>query len=510
MKKAWSIFFNIFIFIITGVIVFKALSPFYHGLVVGSDSLVGPFWGSINHFSEFLNISDHSWIIMSILWKVTGRLIPECLSMHPQVWYANYYYWILFGMMIILLLAIWRNLVKYFKNKNFSSLWILLILPIIGCFIQNTDTAWYLCDDVWSYAYFFLPAFFIVFYSEIEKYYIKNDFQKTSTFHKVVLFLLLVCIGLSHEFPRFVLCSSVFIGYILHLIFINKDLNHKKFWLFYSGLVIINTAIFLSPDFQRWFGQRHNSLAEIVEKMHTYLSSYCHYILLDNWVMIVGILAILALILICSNSPKLENEYKSESKKIGVFAISTTFSILIFSLFIMIGEEYGFSSCEHSGIRLLTKIFLLNVILSELGWFLSVSKNNICKIVVATICFSALIFQAKLQSFDKFTHYIEYRFNLRKRVYILERIFDKYGKENKVFLYTGDDCPQSTIAYFIFLYDRDANPEEYEKINICDGIDLDDYEKCNQKLLDFYKEKTGLTISKDELNKLDFQKYYRY
>lgn len=49
-----------------------------------------------------------------------------------------------------------------------------------------------------------------------------------------------------------------------------------------------------------------------------------------------------------------------------------------------------------------------------------------------------------------------------------------------------------------------------KKINVCDGIDLDDYEKCNQKLLDFYKEKTGLTISKDELNKLDFQKYYRY
>lgn len=510
MKKNLHISLNVFIFIISAVFVFKSLSPFYHSFVVRSDTLTGTFAGLLMPFTNFLTCSDHSWIVMSLFWRITARLIPEFLGIHPQVWFCQYYYWFLFGMMILLLSSIWSNFTKYFKNKNYSSLWIFLIIPILFGFIQKSDAACFLHDDCWSYAYFFLPCFFIVFFSELEKFYIKNDFHNCSKTHKVVLFLLLLCVGVSHEFSRFVLCASVFFCYLLNTIFINKNINHKKFWQFYSLIVVSNTFLFFSPCFQNWYLDRQNSFSEILNKISGFFVSYCKYILLDNFLLLLLIVSFLVFILVKVHQKKIDDEKQFESKRLCVFALSATISVLLFPLLTMIGDEYGFPSCEHRGVRLLTSIFLLNIFLSELGWFIAESKNIVCKISIIFICFASLIFQNKYQCFGNYIDEFKYSLNLKKRVYILERIFEEYGRKNKVFLYTEGDCTPTSIVYFLYLYDRNSEQNEYKNINACENIDFFDYEKCNKKLLNFYNQKTGRTITEDDLNELDFQKHYKF
>ena len=99
----------------------------------------------------------------------------------------------------------------------------------------------------------------------------------------------------------------------------------------------------------------------------------------------------------------------------------------------------------------------------------------------------------------------------QKRIFILERVFDLYEKNQKVFLNCNDFkefVPEYSLIYFIYLYDRNAKFEDYKQVVFCK--ENENIDECNKKLIDFLKEKTGYSLSEKEIDTMDFQKYYRY
>lgn len=78
-----------------------------------------------------------------------------------------------------------------------------------------------------------------------------NDIQYSIrlTEYTLIQIVVLAFVNLfeNNNLPSLVLCASVFFGYLLNTIFINKNINHEKFWQFYSLIVVSNTFLFFSP-----------------------------------------------------------------------------------------------------------------------------------------------------------------------------------------------------------------------------------------------------------------------
>lgn len=502
MKKYFILFLNIFLYVFAGIMIFQFLSPMYHALVVWGESLVWHWWGPTNTVQFFKN-SDHSWFILSMFWSMGARYLPEFLKMHPQVWASNFNFWALFIGMLLVQLSILDNFTKYFSRKNFRILWLFLIFPLYCSFLNAADASWILADDCWSYAYIIIPVFSIVLFSEVEKFYIKNDFKNASKFHKVILFLLFLCVAVSHEFTRFILCSSLFIGYFLHILFVNRKINHKKFWLIATFVVLASVINFASQRFQWWIETKLNSSNFILHSLLNYFSGFYQNVLLDNKFQILAILILIAIALMFT--PK-----NAERKKLIVFTSAMTVSIFLFSLIIIIGQEFQYFAFNHCGVKFLTKMYLFNVILSLIGWLIVNIKLNSIKVYTVILTFLMLYFGAKPITFiDR--EMIESNYNIQRRIYILERIFSLYSRQNKVFL----DCqdletfiPHYSLIYFIYLYDRGADFYDYEQVKFC--LNGETYEECNKKLVDFLKDKTNYDLTEEEIEKQDFQKYYGY
>ena len=111
--------------------------------------------------------------------------------------------------------------------------------------------------------------------------------------------------------------------------------------------------------------------------------------------------------------------------------------------------------------------------------------------------------------------YIEQSQQLKRRIFILERIFDLYGKDNKIYVWAFNNfcllSPPAHLEYFLYLYDREneyKNFDEYKPVKLC--TNSDSYDDCNKKLVQFLKEKTGHELTEEEISKHNFQKYYKY
>ena len=500
MKKNLLVILNIFLYVFVGIMIFQTLSPMYHALIVRGDSLVWHWWGPTNTLQFFIN-SDHSWYILSLFWSMGTRFLPELFKIHPQVWASNFNFLFLFFGMLLVQFSILCNFSKYFSNKNFRILWLFLLFPLYCGFLNAADALWVLSDDCWSYAYIVMPVFSIVFFSEVEKLYIKNDFKNLTKKHKVTLFLLFLCVAVSHEFTRFVLCSSLFIGYFLHVLFVNRKFNHKNFLLMSALAVLFCVGNFASERFQWWIGSKINSSNFILNSFLNYFSGFYQNVLLDNKFQILLIFALFVIMLIFT--PK-----SVERKKLIIFSTAMSLSIFLFSLIIIVGQEFRYFSFNHCGVKFMTKLYLFNVILSLTGWLITSLKLNSIKVYTVLLSFVMLYFGARPITFiDR--EMIDSNYKIQKRVYILERIFSLYGRPNKIFL----DCqdletyvPNFSLIYFIYLYDRTADFYDYEQIKFCSNGET--YEECNKKLVDFLKNKTKYELTDEEIKKQDFQKYY--
>lgn len=510
MKKTFEIFLKLFFYIIVGVFIFKILAPLYHSFIIRGDSLDCHWFREVSSMSIFMR-SSHSWFLLSMFHFLGARPIPELLKIHPMIWYTEYYYWAMFGIMYLLQYSFVCNFTKYFKNKSYTVLWIFLTFPIFCGFLKSIDFTWIVTDDCWSYAYLFLPLFFIVFWSNIETLYVKNTMSywnfSSKWRYQTVLFLLFLCIAVSSEFMRFIVCFSVLVGYILHCCLINRNLNHKKFLLSYVLIVAANIAIFFTDAFCLWFERRVISFSKIIEILPYYMNSYFKNVLIENRILLLLILVFMILVYwISTNSESCRNE----NKKLVIFSFSTLLSVLIFPLLTIVGQEYSHFTCTHGGILFMIKMYLLNILLSLCGYAVSSVRLNSLKFYILLLCFCPLLLNVKSISFDD-EGIINANWETKKRIFMLERIFELYGAKEKVFLNCYDvegGLIKRALSYFIYLYNPNSKYEDYKQIDMCS--EKMPIAQCNKKLTDFLYEKTGYELTDEEIEKMDFQKYYRY
>lgn len=504
MKKFLYGVLNLFLFILTGLFIFKLLSPLYDGLIIKGDCLSFMWWGE-STFLETFTKNEHTCFILAMFNCICGRYLPELFKIHPQVWYSGYYRLILFLAMYLLQFSFLANFSKYFKNKKFNILWLFLIFPSFLFLMINGWADWIITDDCWSFAYIFMPVFSIVFLSECEKIYVQNQVEifepKKNYYQKIVLFLLFICVASSYEFQRFVTCGALFFGYFLHYFFVNKNLNHKKSILIYLFVIIINLLMFFVPSAQNYIGRL--KLPDIVAIFPKYMSLYFKNFIVGNSELFLAII----LLVLCAIffAPKTD-----EKKRLFVFETSILASALIFPILLIFFSLYNnMLMVEHSGIILMTKIYLFYVSLAICGWLIANIKINSIKFLTVICCFAPILSLFNLKNMDMYV--VDTNKQFQKRMYILERVFLLYGREHKIFLNCNDFSafvPKYSLVYFIYLYDKNAGFEDYQQVDFCSSDE--NSEDCNKKLIKFLKEKTGYELTDKEIEKQDFQKYYGY
>ena len=301
MKKFLYGVLNLFLFILTGLFIFKLLSPLYDGLIIKGDCLSFMWWGE-STFLETFTKNEHTCFILAMFNCICGRYLPELFKIHPQVWY-------------LLQFSFLANFSKYFKNKKFNILWLFLIFPSFLFLMINAWADWIITDDCWSFAYIFMPVFSIVFLLECEKIYVQNQVEifepKKNYYQKIVLFLLFICVASSYEFQRFVTCAALFFGYFLHYFFVNKNLNHKKSILIYLFVIIINLLMFFVPSAQNYIGRL--KLPDIVAIFPKYMSLYFKNFIVGNSELFLAIILLVLCAIFFAPKTSLQKNTHSES-----------------------------------------------------------------------------------------------------------------------------------------------------------------------------------------------------
>lgn len=504
---------NIFssIFIIS--LIYYFLIPLFVASPPIHESLFEPFssefpWITADNpfFLFFSNV--HPYCISSFFLTLTNRFIPELLHTHPMNYILNYNYHILVLCFLLQLYVIKENFVKYFQNKNFLNIFLLIIFPIVTCILfENLFFA--TSDDCWGYAYILIPSFAYALFSQIEYLYVTGE--KISKKKICLLTVLFICVSVSNEIFKLMLCSGAFILYILHIVFINKRINHKKYWLLYIIGVIILLQSLLNPALNVWVSTKdcHYSVTQIINMLPNCFVHMFNIYVMKN-ILIIGTLVSLCFLLLFS--PK-----SIQKKKLSLFLISILLSLLITLLSFILGYEnyqnitYMF---EHRGIVFITKIVLLNLIFSILGYLICTQKNIYNKFIIPLIIFLILFIPSVKLIKDYYNGVIpavKYeKYMLLKRFYILERLFTDYGIKNKIYFYDykNGDINELGIYYFKNLYDRNSDISDYKSEYICDY--LDNFAQCEHKLINFTEQKTGYTFTNEELEKLDFSVYHKY
>lgn len=500
MKNFWIFLFNIFVYVVAGIVLYKILSPLFGALVLRGDTLSSLWWGKSDFVGVFSK-NEHTCLILSMFLCVCGRYIPEFLKMHPFVWYIEHYQWILFAVLYLLQFAFLENFTKYFKQKAFVCLSMFLISPIFVFLLISASADWILTDDCWAFAYLFIPVFSVVFLSECENFYVKNSFEKVALSHKITLFLLFLCVAISFEVQRFVICVALLIMYFLHCIFVNKNFNHKKFWLSYFAVGLACIATLFLPENEHFLSRVQ--FVDIVSIFPQYLSIYFQNFIFGNKNLFLALILLVVVAIAFTDK-------KEERRKLFVFESSVLFSVLIFPLLLIFCSVYDtMLMVEHTGLILLAKIYLFSMVLSLCGWILSSAKLNSIKALTTICCFVPLISLFNLSKMDLYI--VEQNQQFKKRMYILEKLFILYEKDNKIFLNCADYqsfVPVYSLMYFIYLYDKNADFDKYKQVDFCQKDE--DNVLCDEKLINLLKEKTGYALSQEEIDRLDFQKNYLY
>ena len=305
--------------------------------------------------------------------------------------------------------------------------------------------------------------------------------------------MLLTAVG--HEFFRFMLVSSLFIGFCLHKFFINRNLGFKKFLPAFLGITFINVLIFATRSWSEWFTKR--TRIDIIQIIPEYLQNFYTYILKDNAFLIgLVIAAFLAVTFLVKNESK---------KRLFVCETSIIISLFAFLLLIIIGQDTFQIMLQHLGVRFLTKITLFSVFLSLMGFLIAnlcETKEKVVALAATIITFFPLCSLRAFFFLDS-TFYIE---NVRSKLYMIEKAFLLNGQKNRT-LYNF--CPNDgafndqLIYYLVNNYNKGDNVNEYT-IKHSNKED-DEFISRSESMRKFLEKEANVTFTDEELEHPDFE-----
>ena len=180
----------------------------------------------------------------------------------------------------------------------------------------------------------------------------------------------------------------------------------------------------------------------------------------------------------------------------------------------MIGNEYSDFSFEHHGLRLMLIVIFIYCILSAFGYLLKMSDNKKLKIILSVFAFLQFFTALSIPDFEKETLYDKNQSKEIKRIaYMIEKMFIFHGKKQKKYYYIKrtDAINHSSILYLLYRYDKNASKNDYKIIDVCEAdLDINKSADCRNKFLKLFEEKTGQTITKEELENPDFSVFDKY
>lgn len=489
---------NLLCFIVTAFIMYSFLQPLLKLCTPFAESLFMPYISFIPNVGnasiwQVFTASDHCWIIWSPIYVLTNRYMPSLLNMHPVTYFETVNSTIILCVFALFMYAINNNFFKYFKSQIFKPLFILALFPVVLTFLTSTELQTIFCWDCWFWAYIFLPMFPLILISTAEYFYVKGENPSKHQIIVGAILLLLTAVG--HEFFRFMLVSSLFIGFCLHKFFINRNLGFKKFLPAFLGITFINVLIFATRSWSEWFTKR--TRIDIIQIIPEYLQNFYTYILKDNAFLIgLVIAAFLAVTFLVKNESK---------KRLFVCETSIIISLVAFLLLIIIGQDTFQIMLQHLGVRFLTKITLFSVFLSLMGFLIAnlcETKEKVVALAATIITFFPLCSLRAFFFLDS-TFYIE---NVRSKLYMIEKAFLLNGQKNRT-LYNF--CPNDgafndqLIYYLVNNYNKGDNVNEYT-IKHSNKED-DEFISRSESMRKFLEKEANVTFTDEELEHPDFE-----
>lgn len=499
--------------IISIAIIYYKMNPLFSCASVISEDFFMPYNTLADVDSDgvlqIFTSNDHSWFILSMFHVLSFRYLPLILNLHPQMCAQNVMPWFTFFIFILLLAVLAENLFKYSKNKLLPSIGLILIFPYLVLCIQKSEFLWAFHNTIWLYAYFLLPMFPLLLINEFEYYFVTSE--KINKKNMYILAFLFVCTAVSHEFFRFVEIISLFLGFWFYKFIFKPNIDKKKYFCIFGIIVFFNTFLCFTPQFQALADERctPSYLNEFLTFLFQYLKGYINFVITNNLsLFIVYFISLLIILFFVKN--------KEEKIKFCIYNLSLLVSGLIFMFVMMIfvNNYNNMFILEHSGLKFLFALLLLNLTCSAVGFvfkYVSIKRNIILPFFIICNVFFVLFLFFNEENFD-FKWELNFTNNYRKNAYILEKVYLlNRKKNNKIYNYytdvyenRSDYCGIET--YLVNTYKTGMLPEQYKQEFVC--TNLDDDITCRNKMLYLAKKKLGYEFSTEELQHLDFGKLY--
>ena len=494
-KNLLTTAFRFLVIIILFLILYIMLIPLLKYSTAWAEALMFPYFSPIRGISSdsFLQIflaNDHSWILHSVIVVITNKYMPLLLHMHHQDYMAQYNIWVILICYLFFLLSVQFHFEKYFKNKLLSIFSVFLIFPILLIFQSVSNGAaklWWFNQDCWFYAAILLPIFPIMLYTKLEKDFVLN--QNLSGKDYIKSFILMFFTAFGHEFFRAVVLFSFPLIFIFNNIFLKKKIGCKSFLKSYISVIFINALIFLNPVTLGWFANKKRTLQQCIEIFVPYMKEYFQVVIMNNIYLFVAIFVL-------SVTGFFISAKTEQFKKLLVVSYSVLLSVLMFNIAIIFGKENFEFSFNHYTVLFFTKTTLFCIVLSLSGYIISLFKNIYGKIIflVSLLFLSTCYILSNIDCFD--TREEEKMEKLaRQKRYLMEKMFYLYGKENKK-IYVFNDPINYFFKYeFLYQYDNLKNIPKFKLVKIEDDIEV---------FKSLIKEKTGVTVTEEELEETKF------
>ena len=510
-------FLDFLCLLIVSFFIYKYISPYsVLKLTFCGEALYEPYYNaytldiSNSPFQIFMS-SDHNWFLYSVVNVLTQRYLADFLCLHPVIYLENYQTFLFFGFFMLLLYSLLKSFTKYFSKVRFSC----LLLPFIALLLLKpvTDNCflWLFRHPSWGLAYIFLPIFLLFLLSLLERLYV--NFQKPTKIEFVVIICLTLILSISHELHRFILCFGSFVLLFIHKLVFKTGVK-RKYLLYWLLLVFVCSLCFFNTTFTGWFYERCISAKNStdggifsLQYLIQHFSGYFNYLIKQN-IILINILSVLLFFVYFFTDDKEKN------KRFFIFVLTLLFSVYAFFIAIIIGNGYSDFSYENAGLRLSLIIILIYCILSVFGYFLQMSKNKNLKIFMVILSLVQFFTVFTIPDYDRIT-VIEKNVSkeLKQTAYLMEKMFVLYGKEHNKYYYIKMqyDIGKSSLMYLLYRYDKNSSVKNYDAVEVCEVEPASETaEICYNKYIKLIKEKTGQTITHEELEKHDFSSFDEY
>ena len=494
-------------------IIYTAIVKFLSAFSINSEFLFVPYVSysvfDADSFFHIFTASDHSWYVLSALGVLLDRYIPAFFNIHPQEFVSLVSKTFVPCVFFIFLYSITDSFYKYYKNKNCYSFVLFTVFCTILILLYTSRFILACSNDCWIYAYIVLPIFPICLNNIFEKYYVNGEKPNF-----LIVFFLIFFTSISHEFFRFILLSSLLIGYFLNFLFIDRKIKIKHIFI-YLGIIILNSITFFSTFYQGWLlvHVNNNFYSEIKSLMPIFFREYTKYFILENLVLYF-VLAVLYVYIFYFEK---NNDIK---KRYFIYNGAILLSFFLFSVVMIIAvpnyDGAMLTIFEHCGIRFISKVLILLLILSALSLICSCSKLS-CKQIIAVssvILFLLFIKSVKLNISYTIQGFKIYTETIRRSLYIWEKSFlllNKNSKSKEVLILNFPSGlegfksgNEGSLLFLLYTYNKKS--VGFKEEIIC--TNQDDIQKCTNKMQQFVLNKTRYSFTEQELEKPDFQKLY--